>query len=213
MITPENILLLIAAYLLGSIPSAVWIGKWFYGKDVREFGSGNAGATNTFRVLGKKAGTIVLIADILKGAAAVGLVQFSGLIDYSAEAVINLKLVLGLAAFLGHIFPVFAEFKGGKGVATLLGCAFALYWQPALMCALVFLLAFGLSGYVSLGSLAAALFYPVAVIVILQTEYSSLVLFSLLVSLLLLITHQKNIERLLTHTENRIFTPGRKKVA
>ena len=197
MITPENILLLIAAYLLGSIPSAVWIGKWFYGKDVREFGSGNAGATNTFRVLGKKAGTIVLIADILKGAAAVGLVQFSGLIDYSAEAVINLKLVLGLAAFLGHIFPVFAEFKGGKGVATLLGCAIALYWQPALMCALVFLLAFGLSGYVSLGSLAAALFYPMAVIVIMQTEYSSLVLFSLLVSLLLLITHQKNIERLI----------------
>jgi glycerol-3-phosphate acyltransferase PlsY len=213
LITPGNILLLIFSYLLGSIPSAIWIGKWFYQKDIREFGSGNAGATNTFRVLGKKAGIPVLVLDILKGFIAVQLAYSPLGITPGSEAFMNLKIILGISAFLGHLFPVFAEFRGGKGVATLLGACLAISWQPTLMSLGVFVILLLTTGYVSLGSIGASLFYPFSVIVIIQTEYPTMVVYSMLIAFLLLITHQKNIERLFKKQEGRIFSPGRKRIA
>lgn len=213
MITPINILFLIFSYLLGSIPSAIWIGKWFYKKDIREFGSGNAGATNTFRVLGKKAGIPVLILDILKGFFAVQLSFYTTGIATDSEGFMNLKIILGISAFVGHLFPVFAEFRGGKGVATLLGACLAISWAPTLMSLGVFVILLFATGYVSLGSIGASLFYPFSEIVIMQTEYPTKVVFSMLIALLLLITHQKNIERLFKKQESRIFSPGRKRIA
>lgn len=199
--------------MLGSVPSAIWIGKWFYKKDIREFGSGNAGATNTFRVLGKKAGIPVLILDVLKGFIAVQLAHSPLAIASGAEAFMNLKIILGISAFLGHLFPVFAEFRGGKGVATLLGACLAISWAPTLMSLAVFVFLLLATGYVSLGSIGASLFFPFSVIVIIQTDYPTMVVFSLLIALLLLITHQKNIERLLKKQESRIFSQGRKHIA
>src|SRR5436190_3997200 len=121
MINLTNVIALVAAYILGSIPSAVWIGKIFYGIDVREYGSGNAGATNTFRVLGKKAGIPVLAIDVLKGFSAVSLAYFQSEWVPATNAFVIFQLTLAVFAVLGHVFPVFAGFRGGKGVATLLG--------------------------------------------------------------------------------------------
>ncbi len=198
-----NIGALVLAYLLGSIPSAVWIGKSFYGIDVREYGSGNAGATNTFRVLGKKAGIPVLIIDILKGWVAVNIPYLS---EYrpGSEQFVNFQLVLGIAALFGHIFPIFAAFRGGKGIATLLGIVFALHFQAALVSVITFLLVFAVFRYVSLSSMVAAIMFPISIIVIFKTTISSLSIFSLVIAVLVLITHQKNIERLLRREESRV---------
>src|ERR1700741_2137551 len=119
MITIGSVTMLIAAYLFGSIPTAVWIGRAFYGIDVREFGSGNAGATNVFRVLGKKAGIPVLLLDVVKGILAVALAHFSDFTSHTTP-LINYQIAIGIAAVIGHIFPLFGGFRGGKGVATLL---------------------------------------------------------------------------------------------
>ncbi|MBI2269799.1 MAG: glycerol-3-phosphate 1-O-acyltransferase PlsY [Bacteroidetes bacterium] len=197
-----QIISLIIAYLIGSIPSAVWIGKIFYGIDVREYGSGNAGATNTFRVLGKKAGMPVLLIDILKGFAAVQLPYLTELVPGSVQFV-NLQLVLGVAALFGHIFPLFAAFKGGKGIATLLGIILAVHPYAALMSIAVFLVVFLVSKYVSLGSITAALTFPIIVIVVFKTRIPSLVIFSMVIAVLVLITHQKNIERLIKREESK----------
>ena len=212
MITPLNILGLIVAYLLGSIPTAVWIGKLFYNKDVREYGSGNAGATNTFRVLGKSAGIPVLIIDVLKGSISILLVGLISDIPSNSDAFINLQLAFGISAFIGHLFPVFAEFRGGKGVATMLGIVLALNFPSALLAILVFLVVFILSGYVSLSSIFAALSFPIFVLAILKTDYPTMVIFSLMVSILMLITHQKNIERLLKKEESKMFSFKKKAI-
>ncbi|MEI6522871.1 MAG: glycerol-3-phosphate 1-O-acyltransferase PlsY [Bacteroidota bacterium] len=212
MITPLNILGLIVAYLLGSIPTAVWIGKLFYNKDVREYGSGNAGATNTFRVLGRSAGIPVLIIDVLKGSISILLVGLISDIPSNSDAFINLQLAFGISAFIGHLFPVFAEFRGGKGVATMLGIVLALNFPSALLAILVFLVIFILSGYVSLSSISAALSFPIFVLAILKTDYPTMVIFSLMVSILMLITHQKNIERLLKKEESKMFSFKKKAI-
>jgi glycerol-3-phosphate acyltransferase PlsY len=195
---------LLLAYLMGSIPTAVWIGKIFYDIDVREFGSGNAGATNTFRVLGKKAGIPVLLFDVLKGYGAVQLAGWMGDLSPGSDALVNLQLSLGMAAFLGHLFPVYEGFRGGKGVATLLGIVLALHWSSALLSISCFLVVFFISGYVSLASISAALFFPVSLAAIFQVNQPTLVLFGFTVSIVLLITHQKNIERLLKRKESRV---------
>jgi acyl phosphate:glycerol-3-phosphate acyltransferase len=192
--TTAAILALIVAYLLGSIPTAVWIGKAFYGIDVREFGSGNAGATNTFRVLGKKAGIPVLLIDMLKGWLAVNTQPF-----------VNLEIVLGVTAVIGHIFPVFAGFRGGKGIATLFGVILAVHPWACLMAAGVFLLVFLAFNYVSLGSITAGVSFPLFIITVFGGEVvPSMVIFSVMVAILILITHQKNIERLLRRQESKI---------
>lgn len=204
MINSENITLLICAYLLGSIPSAVWVGRAFFGIDVREYGSGNAGATNTFRVLGPKAGVPVLIMDIAKGWMAVQLATYFG--DYmpSTQQFINFKLVLGVAALLGHIFPVFAGFRGGKGVATLLGILWGINPPAALICLIVFLIVFLSTGYVSLGSMSGAVSFPFIVMWWFNETVVSMNVFSVAIPILVLITHQKNIERLLKGVESKV---------
>jgi glycerol-3-phosphate acyltransferase PlsY len=198
-----NILIITGAYLLGSIPSAVWIGKATKGVDVREHGSKNAGATNTMRVLGVKTGIPVLLIDICKGYAAVTLALFSPTFDPLTNAFVNFQLVLGAAAVVGHVFPVFAGFRGGKGVATIVGVLLALHWQATLIAIAVFLITLLISKYVSLGSLIMGLSFPISVICIFQSDSISLKIFSIAVSILLLVTHRKNISRLLKGKENK----------
>lgn len=208
MISSINILALILAYLLGSIASAVWIGQIFYGTDVREYGSGNSGATNAFRVLGKKAGIAVLLIDSSKGWLSVNLaillhaVGISHLLPGTGPFV-DFQLALGIAALLGHIFPVYVGFRGGKGIATLLGIILAVHPQAALASIAVFIVVLLITRYVSLSSMVAATAFPVVVILVFETAVSSLVIFSLIIAILVLITHQKNIERLLRKEESK----------
>lgn len=196
-------LFLLLAYLLGSIPTAVWIGKAFYNIDVREFGSGNAGATNTFRVLGKKAGIPVLIIDIIKGGLAVSLAWFSGF-DPQSIFFTNFQIALGLAALLGHIFPIFAGFRGGKGVATLLGVVICITPISCSLALVVFLLVLFTTRYVSLSSISAGLSYPFILNLGLKNHDVTLIVFSILVAVVLVFTHRKNIVRLLKKQESRV---------
>ena len=156
-------ILLILAYLIGSIPTAVWVSKGVYGIDIREHGSGNAGATNAFRILGKKAGSGVMIGDMLKGFLAVKLALFSPLLVRS-EPFVDLQIFLGLAAVVGHIFPIWAEFRGGKGVATLFGMIIAIQPLAAICCVAVFLLVLYLTRFVSLSSILASVAFAVFIL-------------------------------------------------
>jgi glycerol-3-phosphate acyltransferase PlsY len=210
VINISNIILLLTAYLLGSIPSAVWIGKYFYKTDVREYGSGNAGATNVFRVLGKRAGIPVLLIDVLKGFAAVYLARMSPY-HTGTDQFINLQLVLGIASLVGHIFPIFASFRGGKGIATLLGIILAVHPQAAFVSILVFILVLLMFSYVSLSSMIAAIVFPITVIFVFRTTVPSLIIFSILIAIMVLITHQKNIERLLRREESKAKLIKKKK--
>lgn len=191
------------AYLTGAIPTAVWLGQVSHGVDIRDFGSGNSGATNSFRILGRKIGIQVLIIDIIKGAVAVNLSYYFAYSIPGTENFTSFQLVLGLFAILGHIFPVYAGFKGGKGIATLLGVLLAIHPDAALYCIIIFLLVFLLTRYVSLGSMLAALAFPFIVIIVFQERAESLAIFSMFISIMVLITHQKNIERLLKRKESR----------
>lgn len=196
-------LLVLAAYLLGSIPTSVWIGKAFYNIDVREFGSGNAGATNTFRVLGRRAGIPVLIIDILKGTLAVSLAHLSAYESGNPEF-INLEIGLGVAALIGHIFPVFAGFRGGKGVATILGVVICIMPVASAMALVVFLIVLFSSRIVSLSSMLAGVSFPLFLHLVLDNSNTVLTVFSIVVAFMLLITHRKNIQRLLRNQESRV---------
>lgn len=200
----KEALLIILAYLIGSIPTALIISKKFFGIDIRDYGSGNMGATNAFRVLGPKYGTLIMVLDILKGMSAVGLFYF--LPEYLHNELLrtNFMIGLGLAAVLGHIFPVFANFKGGKGVATLLGMLIAVQPIVALCCAGVFLLVLFLTRYVSLSSILGAIMLPVSVLWIWNEHEVTYRAFALVVAILVIITHQKNIGRLIRGAENRV---------
>jgi glycerol-3-phosphate acyltransferase PlsY len=192
------------AYLLGSIPTAVWVGKRFYNTDVREHGSKNAGATNTFRVLGKKPGTIVLIIDILKGALAVTVPYFVQQIGTPIEALIEVQLICGVAAILGHIFPLFAGFNGGKGVATSLGVIIGLHPLTALICIGLFLIVFLSSAMVSLGAIISAIAFPLVLHFIFENENVYLLGFSIVLSFAVILAHHKNIGRILKGEENKM---------
>ena len=162
----EFILFSLLAYFLGSIPSAVWIGRTYYGVDVRNEGSKNAGATNTFRVLGKKAGIIVLLMDIAKGVLAVTLpIIINDLGDFlwDDNEVIHFQLVAAISAILGHVFPLFAGFKGGKGVATSLGVIVAIHPMTAVICFILFFIVFLIFNYVSLGAICASIAFPIVI--------------------------------------------------
>ena len=195
--------LLGTAYLLGSIPTAVWWGKRYYGIDVREFGSGNAGATNTFRVLGKKAGIPVLFIDIVKGTSAV-LLAFLSPFVFESNQFVNLQLGLGIAALVGHVFPIFAGFRGGKGVATILGVVICLTPITSLMVLGVFLIVLLATRYVSLSSMTAGLSFPFFLNIVLKNQNQTLLIFSLFVAVLLILTHKKNIVRLLKRQETKV---------
>ena len=197
----------ITAYLLGSIPSAVWYGKRFHGIDIRTYGSGNAGATNTFRVLGKKAGSIVMGIDALKGCISTCIPTFlvhNQLLE--TDYISSYQIAFGIAAVIGHILPIFANFKGGKGVATLLGMAIALHPMAALTCVLIFTVILLSTNYVSLGSIISGLTFPL-VLFLPMYHSNDMVLkgFGFVVFVMLLFTHKQNILRLFNGTENKIY--------
>jgi len=196
------IVLLIIAYLLGSIPTSVWVGKWFYRVDVREHGSGNAGATNTIRVLGWKAGGPVFFIDGLKGFVASSLVIYADF-PHGTNSWVNFQLALGFAALLGHIFPIFAKFKGGKGVATLLGVVVALTPLPAALAFIVFLIVLFIFKYVSLGSIVAGISYPIILWSVFTEQPISMKVASVVMAIALIVTHKKNINRLLKGEESK----------
>lgn len=200
----NEILLIIAAYLIGSVPTAVWVSKYFFSIDIRDYGSGNAGATNTYRVLGPKWGTIVMVIDMLKAIIAV---KLAFLLPYSFSNdiyLVNMQLGLGLAAVLGHIFPIWAEFRGGKGVATLFGMVLGIQPNVALCCVGVFILVLYLTRWVSLSSILASIAFPVFILVIFNEPEKLYRVFAITVAMLVLLTHQKNITRLLKGSESKV---------
>lgn len=205
------------AYLIGSIPSAIWVGRKFYGIDVREHGSGNAGATNVFRVLGKGPGTVVLLMDIIKGFLSVMLAYQMGY--YFAEqgtqsSQMNgfFPVAFGVLSVVGHMLPIFAKFKGGKGVATLFGVIIALDPRVAGLALLVFVVVNIVTGYVSVGSLMAGLSIPVLFLQVFGYRDVSLIVFSVSVGILIVYTHRKNIRRLMAgeETKSRILVRKQK---
>jgi glycerol-3-phosphate acyltransferase PlsY len=204
-------LLILAAYLIGSVPSSIWVGKLFFHLDIREHGSGNAGAANTFRVLGWKAGVTVLLFDVFKGWLAVRLARFAGLVPGPSEALMTQQLILGTAAAVGHIFPVYARFKGGKGVATFLGVALALAPGATLISIATFIIIVLLFNYISLASMSAGAMFPVSVWLILPSPWLSLKVFAVAVALLLIWTHRSNIRRIIRGEESKASDLFRKK--
>jgi len=193
------------AYLIGSIPSAVWIGKGLYGIDVREHGSGNAGATNVIRVLGYKAGIPVMIVDVFKGWIAVQLVFLFPHDNISPDAIVYFKIACAMAAVLGHIFPIYVGFRGGKGVGTLAGVAIALYPLALLIVLGVFVISLTVSRYVSLSSILAGIVFPIVVILITGEKNPGLIILSMIVAIFIPLTHRKNIKRLLKGEENKFI--------
>lgn len=208
----ESVYIIIAsviAYVLGSIPSSVWIGKAFFGIDVREHGSGNAGATNTLRVLGKPAGFTVLFLDFAKGFAAASLV-YAFKLGYSGYGM-EYKMLFGACAVIGHIYPIFAGFKGGKGIATLIGVVAGMDWKLALCCFVTFVIIVAITRYISLGSMLSGLISPLYAGLIHHWTEMNLVYFCTVVGLLVVYTHRANIKRLLAGNENR-FSLSKKPV-
>jgi acyl phosphate:glycerol-3-phosphate acyltransferase len=202
----KEALLIVIAYMIGSIPTAVWVSRGFFGIDIREYGSGNAGATNTFRVLGSKWGTFVMIIDMLKGVLATSLYillpyYMSGANEWDRT---NFMVGLGLAAVLGHIFPIWANFRGGKGVATLFGMILAIQPLVAVLCVGIFLLVLYLTRFVSLSSILASIAFAVFILVIFNEKEPLYRAFAIAVALLVVLTHQKNITRLLRGGESKV---------
>ena len=203
----HSIFSIAGAYLLGSIPTSIWVGKLFYGVDIREHGSGNAGASNTYRVLGAKAAVPVFLVDVAKGWFALMLVNYSGF-RIGTESFAIFQLVLGVFAFLGHVFPVFANFRGGKGVATLAGVGLAIHPLATVCAVAIFAITFLLSGYVSIASLVAAIAFPILVNFTFGHTTLSIAAFSVSVAVMLILSHRKNIKRLREGDEHK-FTFGR----
>jgi len=204
------ILVAIIAYLIGSVNFSVIFSKKFAGFDVREKGSGNAGTTNMLRSVGKKAAAITLICDILKGVVAIGIAILFGYIpDMNKELLLQ---IAGVAVILGHTFPVFFGFKGGKGVATSLGVLLLSNWQIGLICLVFALVLMILTRMVSVGSCAAAILFPVLTLFI-NEHYTVLTegkagnvyfIYSVILAIIVLFNHRENIKRLLNGTENKI---------
>ena len=201
----DFIQIIIAAYLFGSIPTAVWVGKAIKNIDVRDYGSGNAGATNTMRVLGYKIAIPVLLIDVAKGFAATQLASNTAFItSLTIESAIEAKLILGIVAVIGHIFPLFAGFRGGKGVATFFGVLIGIHPLSALISLILFVTVLAISKYVSLASILGAIFYPIQLLAIFGFNEQLVVVFSILIPVLVIITHRKNIARLLRGEESKI---------
>ncbi|MEZ4890688.1 MAG: glycerol-3-phosphate 1-O-acyltransferase PlsY [Crocinitomicaceae bacterium] len=192
------------AYLIGSIPTAIWVGKIKYGVDVREHGSKNAGATNTFRVLGKKAGIFVLTVDILKGFIASFLPYLFIDENLNPDKLALVQITCSFLAVLGHVFPIYAGFKGGKGVATSLGVIIGVLPFAALICIIVFLIVFIASKYVSLGAICASATFPIVTIFVFQSNSIWLKAFSIVLAAVVIIAHRKNIKRLLDGNESKM---------
>ncbi|MBA3829542.1 MAG: glycerol-3-phosphate 1-O-acyltransferase PlsY [Taibaiella sp.] len=196
-------ILIVLAYLIGSIPTAVLVSKKVYGIDIREHGSGNAGATNTFRILGSKAGSLVMLVDMLKGFVAVKLCLLSPF-AWNSEPFVNLQIFLGLAAVIGHIFPVWADFRGGKGIATLFGMILSIQPLVAISLVVVFILMLFFTRYVSLSSISASIAFPLLILFIFNEPELSYRLFAIATAFLVVLTHYKNINRLINGNESKV---------
>jgi glycerol-3-phosphate acyltransferase PlsY len=199
----NELLLILLAYLIGSIPTSVWVSKRFFNIDIRDYGSGNAGATNVYRVLGSRWGTFVMLMDMLKGVLAV---QLAWLLPEYLDAEIqfqNLQTGLGMAAVLGHIFPIWAEFKGGKGVATVFGMVLGISPITAVSCAGIFLIVLYLTRFVSLSSIFASVAFPVLILAVFNVENPLYRVFAIAVAFMVVLTHQKNIGRLIRGEETK----------
>ncbi len=196
----------LAGYLLGSIPTAIIVSKVFHGIDIREHGSGNAGATNVFRVLGWKSALLVMLVDVGKGVVATLYASQLVFAPVTVEPV-YLKLLAGLAAVFGHIWTVFAGFRGGKGVGTAAGMLLALYPIAVLICLAIFVIVVYSTRYVSLGSITAAVSLPIVLLIMKQGFHKfvepELMAFSVFIAVLIVFTHRSNIRRLISGTENR----------
>lgn len=205
-----TVVVFVLAYLLGSIPSAVWIGKSFHNIDVREHGSGNAGTTNVIRVLGWNTGIPVLLIDVAKGWLASMLPLFFNLASEGSGLIINLQIFAGVTAIIGHIFPVFAGFRGGKGVATVFGVLLALQPLVTVSCLGVFFTVLLLTGIVSVSSMSAGVSFPIFLFLFFNPPSVIFKIFSVLVAIALIVTHRKNIGRLLRGEEKKLIVFGRK---
>ena len=204
------IIMAIIAYVIGSVNFSVIFSKKFAGFDVREKGSGNAGTTNMLRSVGKKAAAITLVCDILKGVVAIGIAILLGNIpDINKELLVQ---IAGVCVILGHTFPVFFGFKGGKGVATSLGVLLLSNWQIGLICLVFALVLMVLTRMVSVGSCGAAVLFPVLTLFI-NEHYTVLTegkqgntyfIYSVILAVIVLFNHRSNIKRLLNGTENKI---------
>lgn len=207
----QEIVLLILAYLIGSIPTAVWVSRYFFQIDIREHGSGNAGATNTFRILGTKAGSFVFLFDFLKGFVAVDLAYLIAHYQMDNMALTNFQVGLGIFAVLGHIFPIWANFKGGKGIATLFGMILAIQPIVALCLVAVFFIILFTTRYVSLSSITASLAFPVLILFIFREPEIMYKIFAISAAILVVLSHHKNISRLVAGNENKVPLYKKKK--
>lgn len=200
----KEVLLILLAYFIGSIPTSVWVSKYLYGIDIREYGSGNAGASNTYRVLGPKMGTFVMVVDILKGVCATSLYLLIPYYMHDEWDRTNFMVGLGLAAVIGHIAPVWADFRGGKGVATLFGMVLAIQPLVAICCVGVFLFVLYLTRFISLSSILASVAFAVFILFIFNEKETLYRGFAIAVTLMVMLTHQKNIGRLLRGSESKV---------
>lgn len=200
----HEFLLILMAYLLGSIPTSVWVSKHFFDIDIRDYGSGNAGATNTYRILGPKWGTFVMVVDMVKAVIAVKLAFLLPESFDNELYLINLQIGLGLAAVIGHILPFWANFKGGKGVASLFGMVLGIQPNVALCCVAIFIIVLYLTRWVSLSSILASIAFPVFILLIFNEPEHLYRIFAVIVALAILYTHQKNISRLLKGDESKV---------
>jgi glycerol-3-phosphate acyltransferase PlsY len=199
------LIIVLLGYLIGSIPTAVWVGKSFRGIDIREHGSKNAGATNTFRVLGKRFGWLVLTVDVSKGILAACLPHFfSYMLEGYKDEFLILQLCGSFSAVFGHVFPVFAHFRGGKGVATSLGIVIGINPYAALVCLAIFLIVFLSSRYVSLGAIISALSFPFVSYFMIQEDARIMIVFTVVLGVMVILAHRKNIDRLWKGEENKM---------
>lgn len=195
----------VLAYILGSIPTSIWAGKVFRGIDIREHGSGNAGAANAIRVLGWKTGVPVLIVDMAKGWFSAMLPIFFSLAEPDSALITNLQIGTGVTAIIGHVFPVFAGFRGGKGVATVSGVLLAIHPLLTLSCLGIFLIVILITRIVSVASMSAGIAFPILLFTLFDTPSLFFKVFSVFVAVALIITHRKNIRRLLKNEEKKFF--------
>ncbi len=205
-----NIVIAVIAYLIGSVNFSILISKKFAGFDLREKGSGNAGTTNTLRTVGKKAALATLVLDILKGIVAVGIAMWVGAYVKGVENPYILVQIAGLCVILGHTFPIFFGFRGGKGIATSIGVLLLTNWQIGLICVTFGVVLIILTKMVSVGSMAAAVLFPILVLFIGKGHFIvegptiSYVIFSILLAVIVIFNHRANLKRIAEGTENKI---------
>ena len=209
----EYVVMLIIAYLIGSINFSILISKKKAGYDIREKGSGNAGTTNMLRNLGKKFAAITLICDILKGVVSIVIAIIIGKILGENTNAALLVQIAGVAVVLGHTFPIFFGFKGGKGVATSLGILLITNWQIGLICLVFGIVLIALTRMVSLGAIAAAVLFPILTLFIGENYYivpsfsglgNGYFIFSVILAVIVIFNHRTNIKRILNGSENKV---------